>query len=380
MGNQAKTILIRSAMLCAAVEAAAPAALAVTKKRPILEAVHFESDGEKLTVVATDAARLHRVVIAFSSIPLSEDGIKDCTADAGFICNVNAAALLAVCKSFKSAFKKLRFSPIVTIEQKDDDNISISSPLGTTILKNESGDYPLSHCGNYFFDGDLGALIAFNPDFIADTGKAAKAFKGSAGYEIVMHAPRDPMKPFIVSIPTGSEYIKADAVVTPLRDKDSNAYPGFNALKNSGSTSEDFKKLQELRETMEHEREVTQNTIHEMTLERDELKHQLEQKETVNPAMVASDIDERLEAALKRVEELEKKAAAAIDENNKLKCENESLKASASKAQAAAVSQGATEKQIAYIRKLGGTIPEDLTIRTASILIAQLKKGNRYNA
>ena len=48
--------------------------------------------------------------------------------------------------------------------------------------------------------------------------------------------------------------------------------------------------------------------------------------------------------------------------------------------EAAAVSQGATEKQIAYIRKLGGTIPEDLTIRTASILIAQLKKGNRYNA
>jgi hypothetical protein len=97
-------------------------------------------------------------------------------------------------------------------------------------------------------------------------------------------------------------------------------------------------------------------------------------------------LEARLTAALDRLQVLESKAAAIEAENKQLKDDNAALKEAASKQSEKEAEQQkktdggqkpATEKQLAYIRKLGGETPDGLTIRAASIIITQLKRGDK---
>ena len=399
MDNVKKSLTIRAALLVSIVEAVAPAALEAGHKRPILESIHLESDGEKLTAIATDSARLHRVIFAFGSLPVKEGEDRDAKADAGFYCNINAAGLIQSVRTMKTAFKKMLISPFVTITATEGaESVTIESPLGSSIIPSVLNDYPVPGAGASFFENDLGAFISFNPEYITDAGKAAKAFKNAGGDMVTMHAPNGPLKPFFLEIPTGSDYLKADVLITPMRGKDNNDYPGYYALKNGGTSSEDFKKLQDDKARMD----LMQKTLHELTekegvefrrlneleSENQKLKDQLTSyKNNTNKETSAPDpLQKRLATALDRLQVLESKAATIEAENRQLKADNSALKEAASKQPEKEAEQQkktdggqkpATEKQLAYIRKLGGETPDGLTIRAASIIITQLKRGDK---
>jgi hypothetical protein len=307
-------LIIRLAVVSKIMEAAAAACQADAKgSRPILGCVNITVSGNMLTAIATDAARLHRVRYQL------ESGLE--SAPDGFVCNIKAAPTVETLKMLRKALIKSKgdASALCVSFVCDGENCALQSTSGTFNLETVSGDYPFSSkYGESFFDsGDTGAMISFNPSFIADLGKAAKSVNDT-GAMVTMHAPKSPLKPFIINCPVSQLWnIKLEALITPMRDTEAGDYPGFNALKNGGTASDDFKKLQDDKARME----LMQKTLHELTekegvefrrlneleSENQKLKDQL--AKTGKATSAPDQLEARLTAALDRLQVLESKAA-----------------------------------------------------------------------
>ena len=199
---------------------------------------------------------------------------------------------------------------------------------------------------------------------------------------------------------SGIENLHAVALITPMRgDYD---FSGFDYLTKAS------KNLENLYINQLKERDATITALQE---EISRLKKELEEKpaavETM-PAQNSADVAfmaEKLQAMQRRFEDAEKRAeeatARAADLEEKYKALNSTMHEKHAEnirllnqikelkeSQAAPVAvekkdggkEPATDRQRAYIAKLGGALPDGATIRDASILITQLKKAARYSA
>lgn len=428
--SEKKTMRAPLFIVAAMLESAAVAA-AVKENRPILCAVNLSSDaaGDTLTAVATDSARLNRIIYDLSLDAQNKN--KNIAVSGGFSVNLAPAAINKIIslnkeseKANKNRHADYKYFELATIE-KDGDAVKLTiedangQPVTVCALESIPGDYPVT---SKIIPETKGAFMSFNPSFLGDLKKSAKALK-CAGDMVTMQAPSAPMRPFIVDYQSGIENIKAVALITPMRPANSST-PGFDYLASGGAAVAEYKnKIQAL-----------ESRVSYMEEENARLNAELQKAlrtEDKPAAANGADIDfmrEKLQATEKRLKDAEKltdeltaknrnlitetaaltadngeKAARVADleskytaanatihekhaENirllNKIKELEKALKEAQTATAAAPVEkkkdggqEPATDRQRAYIAKLGGTLPDGATIRDASILITQLKKS-----
>lgn len=403
-------LFIIAAMLESAAIAADPNA-----KREILKAVNLTSDaaGEKLTATATDSARLNRVTYDLALD--AENNNKEIKASANFSINLAPSSVNKIISLNKEAEKESKkgYSKYFILA-----NIETDGNAATITTENANGETVASAkletiCETYpvtenIFPANKGAFLSFSPSFIGDLKKASKALKGN-GDAVTMQAPAAPFRPFVCEYQSGIPQLEAVALVTPFRRNGGN-YPGFDYLTSGGAAVTEYKnKIQLLESRLSH-----------MEEERNSLSAELQKalRTEDKPAAVPGDVvtletvkkahsetlanltktTQEKEEAERRAADLEEKykaAAATIHEKNaenikllnKIKELEKQLQEAQTTTAAAALiekkdggNEPATDRQRAYIAKLGGTLPDGATIRDASILITQLKKSRVYSA
>jgi len=409
MSNDLEKFTIRAPLfiIAAMLESAAVAA-AKKSSRAILESVNLKADetGAKLEAVATDSARLNSIVYDAAADAKAHPE-SNILVTSKLSINLSISAVSKILSAEKEAAKNAKHEHaakkylVIAIIESDGEKVSFTvedcgARVSSCNLETVAGNYPV--CSNVF-PRDNGAFISFNPSFVGDLGKAAKALK-SNGDAVIMKAPAAPMKPFIMDYQSGIENLHAVALITPMRGD--YVFSGFDYLTKAS------KDLENLYINQLKERDATITALKE---EISRLKKELEEKpaavETM-PAQNSADVAfmaEKLQAMQRRFEDAEKQAeeatARAADLEEKYKALNSTMHEKPAEnirllnqikelqeSQAAPVAvekkdggkDPATDRQRAYIAKLGGALPDGATIRDASILITQLKKAARYSA
>lgn len=409
MKNDLEKFTIRAPLfIVAAMLESAAVAAAKKSSRAILESVNLKADetGAKLEAVATDSARLNSIVYDVAN-DAADHPEKNIFVSKNLTINLtinDVAKISAAQKEAAKAEKARRCSDkylYFAIIESDGEKVIFTvetngGRVSSCNLETMPGNYPV--CSNVF-PRDNGAFISFNPSFVGDLKKSAAALDAS-GDAVIMKAPAGPMKPFIMDYQSGIENLHAVALITPMRgDYD---FSGFDYLTKAS------KDLENLYINQLKERDATITALQE---EISRLKKELEEKpaavETM-PAQNSADVAfmaEKLQAMQRRFEDAEKQAkeatARAADLEEKYKALNSTMHEKHAEnirllnqlkelqeSQAAPVAiekkdggkDPATDRQRAYIAKLGGALPDGATIRDASILITQLKKAARYSA
>ena len=409
MSNDLEKFTIRAPLfIVAAMLESAAVAAAKKSSRTILESVNLKADeaGAKLEAVATDSARLNSIVYDAAADAKAHPESRVFVTSKLSV-NLSISAVSKILSAEKEAAKNAKHEHaakkylVIAIIESDGEKVTFTveergARVSSCNLETVAGNYPV--CSNVF-PRDNGAFISFNPSFVGDLNKAAKALKAN-GDAVIMKAPAAPMKPFIMDYQSGIENLHAVALITPMRgDYD---FSGFDYLTKAS------KNLENLYINQLKERDATITALQE---EISRLKKELEEKpaavETM-PAQNSADVAfmaEKLQAMQRRFEDAEKRAeeatARAADLEEKYKALNSTMHEKHAEnirllnqikelkeSQAAPVAvekkdggkDPATDRQRAYIAKLGGALPDGATIRDASILITQLKKAARYSA
>jgi len=434
-----KIIRIPLFILAAMLESAAVAA-AVKSSRTILQAVNLSTDaaGHTLTATATDGARLNR--IKYDLALDAENNNKKISASASFSINLEPAAVAKISALNKENEKTLKihglnadakYLYLATIEEAEKGaKLTVEDVNGVTValatLDTIPGDYPVSE---NIFPKNNGAFVSFNPSFLGDLKKSAKALKAGGDFA-TMQAPNRKNGPYVWEYQSGIPQLSATALIVPMRNADGD-YSGYDFMTSGGAAVTEYKdKIQALESrlaSMEEERDDLSARLKEALQTQDKPaaansadldfmreKLQATEKRRECAEKLADELDakntlliaecgekaKRIDDAEKRAADLEEKYNAAnatihekhaenirlLNQIKELQKQLEEAKTATASAPVEKKPDGgkdpATDRQRAYIAKLGGSLPEGATIRDASILITQLKKGNaaKYSA
>lgn len=416
-----KIIRIPLFILAAMLESAAVAA-AVKSSRQILTAVNLSTDaaGHTLTATATDSTRLNR--IKYDLALDAENNNKKITASASFSINLESTAVAKISALAKDNEKTLKMQGykeeakylyLATIEEAEKGaKLTVEDVNGVTValatLDTIPGDYPVSE---NIFPKNNGAFVSFNPSFLGDLKRSAKALKAGGDFA-TMQAPTRKNGPYVWEYQSGIPQLSATALIVPML-KAGGDYSGYDYLTSGGAAIAEYKsKIQAL-----------ESRLSQMEEERNDLSAELQKAlrtqdkpaavpecdavtlETVKAAHAqaladltkatqennelkarAADLEEKYKAANATIHEKHVENIRLLNQVKELQKQLEEAKTATASAPVEKKPDGgkdpATERQRAYITKLGGTLPEGATIRDASILITQLKKGNaaKYSA
>ena len=403
-----KTLFTLSLASLNAALSAVVVAVAGPKQREILTGVNVRKlDDDKISFYGCDSYRLNRAIITTTEKETINQEINF-----NFVLTVSSVEKIqnlaktnkgaAVYASINQESEKILELQLKTV----DDDI-----LDRCYLETLPGYYP--EIESLFKQRTNKNLIAFNPSFINDLRKAAKALNGSAD-AVTLESFNSPKSLLCFKIDNQFKNIDFSALVSPVKLQDQS---GFDEMIERKSTMTDNTKqsiidrLRQENESLKQQLKDTKNALEllnnqiQENARRDEMQPtateltEKQEKEIQSLKQENSTLNNHLKQAIARVQELlNNQQETKQDDNNATTKENESLKIKIAdlektienlKAQqqettttttATKPAALATEKQKKYIAALGGKIDDNATMKEASILIYHLKQERALKA
>ena len=396
------------ASLNAALSAVVVAVAGPKDHREILKGVDVKKlDDEKISFCGLDCYRLNRAIVTTSEHETINQEINF-----NFVLTVASVEKIQnLAKANKGAavyasIIEQENTKILELQLKTVDNDILDRCYLDTL---QAGNYP--EIESLFKQRTNKNLIAFNPSFISDLRKAAKALNGSAD-AVTLESFNSPKSLLFFKIDNQFKNIDFTSLVSPVKLQDQSGFDEM--IERKSITIDNTKQLkidrlmkeneslqQQLKDT-KNALELLNNQIQE-NARRDEMQPtateltEKQEKEIQTLKQENSTLSNHLKQAIARVQELLNQQETKQDDNNATK-EIESLKIKIAdlektienlKAQQQETTttttttkpaQLATEKQKKYIIALGGKIDDNATMKEASILIYHLKQERALKA
>ena len=396
------------ASLNAALSAVVVAVAGPKNPKEIIKGVNVKKlDDEKISFCGLDCYRLNRAIITTTEQETINQEI-----------NFNFVLTVASVEKIQNLAKANKGAAVYAsiIQQENTKTLELqlktvdNDILDRCYLETVPGYYP--EIENLYNKNRTNKnLIAFNPSFINDLRKAAKALNGSAD-AVTLESFNSPKSLLFFKIDNQFKNIDFTSLVSPVKLQDQSGFDEM--IERKSITIDNTKQLkidrlmkeneslqQQLKDT-KNALELLNNQIQE-NARRDEMQPtateltEKQEKEIQTLKQENSTLNNHLKQAIARIQELLNQQETKQDDNATTK-ENESLKIKIAdlektieslKAQQETTTTTttttkptalATEKQKKYILALGGKIDDSATMKEASILIYHLKQERALKA